>query len=153
MNYALTTSMSNNGKVCKVTSIFCNTTKQDSALRGAFGKMSINAIEVFKTNSWWGAPVAANLHGGSMSEIEGTDEANTGSLMDIVLTFRRTSTNTAVPKTTSCKIENVAALDSSFTGTSSIPELIAAQFTRLTGLAFQEGNNVYLANAILTFHD
>ena len=88
-----------------------------------------------------------------MSEMEGTDEANTGSLMDIVLTFRRTSTNTAVPKTTSCKIENVTALDASFTGTSAIPELIAAQFTRLTGLAFSEGNNVYLANAILTFHD
>lgn len=152
MNYALTTSMSNNGKVCKVTSLFCNTTKQANS-QGAFTKMSINAIEVFKTNSWWGTPVAANLHGGSMSEMEGTDEANTGSLMDIVLTFRRTSTETAVPTTTSCKIENVMALDASFTGTSSIPELIAAQFTRLTGLAFQEGNNVYLANAILTFHD
>lgn len=152
MNYALTTSMSNNGKVCKVTSLFCNTTKQANS-QGAFTKMTINAIEVFKTNSWWGTPVAANLHGGSMSEMEGTDEANTGSLMDIVLTFRRTSTGTAVPTTTSCKIENVTALDASFTGTSSIPELIAAQFTRLTGLAFQEGNNVYLANAILTFHD
>lgn len=152
MNYALTTSMSNNGKVCKVTSLFCNTTKQANA-QGAFTKMSINAIEVFKTNSWWGTPVAANLHGGSMSEMEGTDEANTGSLMDIVLTFRRTSTDTAVPTTTSCKIENVTALDASFTGASSIPELIAAQFTRLTGLAFQEGNNVYLANAIITFHD
>ena len=88
-----------------------------------------------------------------MSEVESTDEANTGSLMDIVLTFRRTSTNGAAPKTTSCKIENVTALDASFTGTSSIPELIAAQFTRLAGLAFSEGNNVYLANAILTFHD
>ena len=152
MNYALTTSMSNNGKVCKVTSLFCNTTKQANA-QGAFMKMSINAIEVFKTNSWWGTPVAGNLHGGSMSEMEGTDEANTGSLMDIMLTFRRTSTDTAVPKTTSCKIENVTTIDASFTGTSSIPELIAAQFTRLAGLAFSEGNNVYLANAIITFHD
>ena len=88
-----------------------------------------------------------------MSEVESTDEANTGSLMDIMLTFRRTSTDTGVPKTTSCKIENVTALDASFADTSSIPELIAAQFTRLAGLAFSEGNNVYLANAILTFHD
>ena len=152
MNYALTISMSNNGKVCKVTSLFCNTTKQAN-VQGAFMKMERNTIEVFKTNSWWGRPVAANLHGGSMSEVESTDEANTGSLMDIVLTFRRTSTDTAVPKITSCKIENVTALDASFADTSSIPELIAAQFTRLTGVAFQEGNNVYLANAILTFHD
>ena len=152
MNYALTTSMSNNGKVCKVTSLFCNTAKQANA-NGAFMKMSINAIEVFKTNSWWGTPTTSNVHGGSMSEMEGTDEANTGSLMDIVLTFRRTSTNGVVPKTTSCKIENVETVDTSFTGTSSIPELIAAQFTRLAGLAFSEGNNVYLANAILTFHD
>lgn len=151
MNYALTTSMSNNGKVCKVTSLFCNTAKQANA-QGAFMKMSVNMLEVFKTNSWW-TPSAANVHGGSMSEMEGSDEANTGSLMDIVLTFRRTSTDTGMPKITSCKIENVTALDASFAGTSSIPELIAAQFTRLTGLAFSEGNNVYLANAILTFHD
>lgn len=152
MNYALTTSMSNNGKVCKVTSLFCNTAKQANA-QGAFSKMSVNAIEVFKTNSWWGTPVAANLHGGSMSEMEGTDEANTGSLMDIVLTFRRTTATTGVPKTTSCTVENVATVDVDYSGTSSIPELIAAQFTRLTGLAFSEGNNVYLASAILTFHD
>ena len=152
MNYALTISMSNNGKVCKVTSLFCNTTKQAN-VQGAYMKMERNTIEVFKTNSWWGRPVAANLHGVSMSEVESTDEANTGSLMDIMLTFRRTSTDTAVPKTTSCKIENVTALDASFADTSSIPELIAAQFTRLTGVAFQEGNNVYLANAIITFHD
>ena len=152
MNYALTISMSNNGKVCKVTSLFCNTTKQAN-VNGATSKMLVNATEVFKTNSWWGTPTASNLHGGSMSEMESTDESNTGSLMDIVLTFRRTSTNGAVPKTTSCKIENVTALDASFTGTSAIPELIAAQFTRLAGLAFSEGNNVYLANAILTFHD
>lgn len=152
MNYALTISMSNNGKVCKVTSLFCNTAKQAN-VQGAYMKMERNTIEVFKTNSWWGRPVAANLHGGSMSEVESTDEANTGSLMDIMLTFRRTSTDTAVPKITSCKIENVTALDASFADTSSIPELIASQFTRLTGVAFQEGNNVYLANAILTFHD
>ena len=150
MNYIQTQYMTNNGKTCKVTGICCNAPKQTTSAGIVTGKMQANAFEVFWANAW-GQPTFNNVRNASVSEMESEDENNNATYFDAVLTFR-CDYNGNVPKTISCTLRNVQAVEQSGSSPTSIAATIQAEWQRLGGLAF-DGNNIYLANAILTFHD
>ena len=150
MNYIQTQYMTNNGKTCKVTGICCNAPKQTTSAGIVTGKMQANAFEVFWTNAW-GQPTGNNVRNASISEMASEDENNTATYFDAVLTFR-SDINGNVPKTVSCTLENVPAAEQTGSSPTSIAATIQAEWARLGSVAF-DGNNVYLANAILTFHD
>lgn len=150
MNYIQTHYMTNNGKTCKVTTICCNAPKQTNSTGIATGKMESNAFEVFWTNMW-GQPTGNNVTKASISEMESEDENNNATYFDAVLTFRHESTGN-IPKTASCTLKNIQAVETVGDSPSSIPVVIRQEWKRLSGYGF-EGNNVYLANAVLTFHD
>ena len=151
MNYIQTHYMTNNGKTCKVTTICCNAPKQTNSTGIASGKMTFNAFEVFWTNMW-GQHIGNNVTKASMSEMESEDENNKATYFDAVLTFRH-DTNGNSPKTLSCTLKNVPAVEElSDSPNSQIAVMIRSEWLRLSGIGF-EGNLVYLANAVLTFHD
>lgn len=149
MNYIQTQYMTNNGKTCKVTAIYCNAPKQTN-LQKITEKMDGNAFELFWTNMW-GQPTGNNVNKASISEMESEDENNNATYFDAVLTFRHES-NGNIPKTASCTIKNIHAVEVAGDSPSSIPVIIRQEWQRLSGYGF-EGNLVYLANAVLTFHD
>lgn len=150
MNYIQTQYMTNNGKTCKVTGICCNAAKQTNSAGIVTGKMQANAFEIFWTNAW-GQPTGGNVGNASISEMSSEDENNNATYFDAVLTFR-SEVKGNVPKTVSCTLENVTAVEQSGSSPTSIAATIQAEWARLGSIAF-DGNNVYLASAILTFHD
>lgn len=150
MNYVQTQYMTNNGKICKVTGICCNAPKQINSAGIVTGKMQANAFEVFWANAW-GQPTGSNVGNASISEMTSEDENNNATYFDAVLTFR-SEVKGNVPKTVSCTLENVPAVEQSVSSPTSIAATIQAEWARLGSIAF-DGNNVYLASAVLTFHD
>ena len=151
MNYIQTHYMTNNGKTCKVTTICCNAPKQTNTLGVVTGKMQSNAFEVFWTNMW-GQPTSSNVNNASISEMESEDENNNATYFDAVLTFRYVH-NGNIPKTVSCTLKNVLAVeDIGNSPDSQIPVMIRSEWYRFTGITFNS-NDIYLANAVLTFHD
>ena len=142
--------MTNNGKTCRVTGICCNAHKQTNPSGIVRGKMNANALEVFWANKW-GQPTADNVKIASVSEMESEDENNNATYFDAVLTFR-CSYRGYVPKTVECTLKNVQAVEQSGSSPSSIAETIREQFVRLGG-ALLDGDAIYLANAVLTFHN
>ena len=149
MNYIQTQYMTNNGKTCKVTAIYCNAPKQTN-LQKITDKMDGNTFELFWTNMW-GQPTGNNVKKASISEMESEDENNNATYFDAVLTFRHESTGN-IPETASCTLKNIQAVEVAGDSPSSIPVIIRQEWQRLSGYGF-EGNNVYLASAVLTFHD
>lgn len=151
MNYIQTQYMTNNGKTCKVTTICCNAPKQTDMQGIVTGKMQSNAFEVFWTNMW-GKPTGNNVRNASISEIESEDENNNATYFDAVLTFRSYS-NGNIPKTLSCIIRNVTAVENIEDPPSyAIADTIRSEWFRLGGTSFN-GSDVYLASAVITFHD
>ena len=150
MNYIQTQYMTNNGKTCKVTTICCNATKQTNTAGIVTGKMQANAFEIFWANQW-GQPTGNNVRNASISEMESEDENNNATYFDAYLTFR-SDTNGNTPKTVSCTLKYIPAVEETGSSPTSIAQAIRAEWTRLGGIAF-DGINVYLASAILTFHD
>ena len=150
MNYIQTQYMTNNGKTCKVTGICCNAPKQTTSAGIVSGKMQANAFEVLWANNWV-RPTGNTVMSASISEMASEDENNNATYFDAVLTFR-SDVNGNVPKTVSCTLKDVPAVEQSGSTPTSIAATIQAEWSRLGSVAF-DGNNVYLANAILTFHD
>ena len=100
----------------------------------------------------WGQPTGNNVNKASISEMESEDENNNATYFDAVLTFRDYEANGNIPKTASCTIKNIQAVEAAGDSPSSIPAIIRQEWQRLSGYGF-EGNLVYLASAVLTFHD
>ena len=150
MNYIQTQYMTNNGKTCKVIGICCNAPKQTNAAGIVTGKMQANAFEVLWANNWR-RPTGNTAMNASISEMASEDENNNATYFDAVLTFR-SDINGNVPETVSCTLKDVTAVEQSGSTPTSIAATIQAEWSRLGSVAF-DGNNVYLANAILTFHD
>lgn len=142
--------MTNNGKTCKVIGICCNAPKQTNAAGIVTGKMQANAFEVLWANNWR-RPTGNTVMNASISEMASEDENNNATYFDAVLTFR-SDINGNVPETVSCTLKDVTAVEQSGSTPTSIAATIQAEWSRLGSVAF-DGNNVYLANAILTFHD
>ena len=151
MNYIRTQYMTNNEKTCRVTAICCNVPKQTNSAGIATDKMTANVFEVLRTNAQWGQPNVANVKIASISEMESEDENNKATYFDAVLTFRY-FINGYAPKTLTCILKNVSAVENINDTPSSIPDSIWSEWSRFTGGVF--GNEyVYLANAVLTFHN
>ena len=150
MNYIQTQYMTNNGKTCKVIGICCNAPKQTNSAGIVTGKMQANAFEVLWVNNWR-RPTGNTVMNASISEMASEDENNNATYFDAVLTFR-SDINGNVPETVSCTLKDVTAVEQSGSTPTSIAATIQAEWSRLGSVAF-DGNNVYLANAILTFHD
>ena len=150
MNYIRTQYMTNNGKTCRVTTICCNAPKQTNDAGIVSGKMEANALEVLWTNNW-GQPNVVNVNIASVSEMESEYENNNATYFDAVLTFRYYVKGYA-PKTLTCILKDVTAVENSTVPPSPIPDRIRSEWTRLGGTNFDKAV-VYLASAVLTFHD
>ena len=149
MNYIQTHYITNNGKTCKVTGICCNAPKQTNSAGIASGKMAYNTIEVMWANAW-GNP-ASILQKANMNEFESEDENNRATLFDATLTFRSEAKGN-IPRTVSCALKDIPAVEQITSTPSSSAAIIQSAWTRLGNTTF-DGVSVYLANAILTFHD
>ena len=154
MNYIRTEYMTNNEKTCRVTAICCNVPKQTNSDGIATDKMTANVFEVLRTNTvgnaTWGQPNVANVKIASISEMESEDENNNATHFDAVLTFRY-FINGYAPKTLTCTLKNVSAVENINDTPSAIPNAIWSEWNRFTGSVFSN-DYVYLASAVLTFH-